>query len=266
MSVFDQLGDGIFRRRYESLDLNIGVVIGDDAVLLVDSRASHRQADQLRDELRTLTDLPIGWVVNTHFHWDHTWGNARFPEATIWGHDRCRSEMVDNGESARRGVLEWMPAEYHEMVEEVEITPPTNTFAETASLQIGREVRLSYHGLGHTNSDIVVRVDNVVFAGDLLEEGAPPSFGDSYPLNWAPTLTNLPPAEVIVPGHGDVVDAPFRQAQTGELRAVAELAREGHRSGKPVAELTDDGAYPPPTMEAALKRAYAQLDGQLPAA
>ena len=106
MSVFDELGDGVFRRRYESLDLNIGVVIGEEAVLLVDSRASHRQADQLRAELTTLTSLPVGWVVNTHFHWDHTWGNARFPEAALWGHEQCRSEMIDNGEAARRQVLE----------------------------------------------------------------------------------------------------------------------------------------------------------------
>ncbi|MDJ0664990.1 MAG: MBL fold metallo-hydrolase [Acidimicrobiia bacterium] len=261
--MFDELGDGIYRRRYESLDLNIGVVIGDDGVLLIDSRASHRQADELRDELRTLTDLPVGWVVNTHFHWDHTWGNARFPEATIWGHDRCRSEMIENGEVARQGVLEWMPAEYHEMVEEVEITPPTHTFAETASLHIGRSVELGYHGLGHTNSDIAIRVGSVMFAGDLLEEGAPPSFGDSYPLDWGRTLTTLPNAELIVPGHGDVVGARFRQTQTQEIQAVAELAKDGHRGGKPFAELINDGPYPGPTMEAALGRAYAQLDGDL---
>ena len=143
MSVFDQLGDGIFRRRYESLDLNIGVVIGEDAVLLVDSRASHAQADELREELRALTKLPVGWVVNTHFHWDHTWGNARFPEAELWGHETCRDEMVENGEAARRGVLEWMPSEHHGAVNEVVITPPTNTFSESASINIGRHVDLT---------------------------------------------------------------------------------------------------------------------------
>jgi len=263
MSVFDQLGEGILRRRYESLDLNIGVVIGEDALLLVDSRASHRQGEELRTELRTLTDLPVGWVVNTHFHWDHTWGNSRFPEADLWGHDQCRREMMENGEAARRGVLDWMPAECNEIVEEVVITPPTHTFSKAASIDIGRRIDLSYHGLGHTNSDIVIRVDEVVFAGDLLEEGAPPSFGDSYPLDWAPTLADLPPAKVIVPGHGDVVDTDFRQAQTREIHAVADLARKGHGSGKPVAELLGDGPYPPSTMEAALRRAYAQLDGEL---
>lgn len=259
MSVFDELGDGIFRRRYESLDLNIGVVIGEDAVLLVDSRASHHQADQLLDELRTLTKLPVGWVVNTHFHWDHTWGNARVSEAALWGHDKCREEMIENGEAARLGVLEWMPEEHHDAVREVVITPPTNTFAERASLNIGREIRLSYHGLGHTNSDIVVRVGDVLFAGDLIEEGAPPAYGDAHPLDWGPTLSELDLPPLIVPGHGDVVDAAFVRGQQADIAAVAAIARAGHRDGSPVAQLANDGPFPPPTMETAITRAYAQL-------
>ena len=230
MSVFQELGDGIFRRRYESLDLNIGVVIGEEAVLLVDSRASHRQADQLRAELTTLTSLPVGWVVNTHFHWDHTWGNARFPEAALWGHDRCRSEMIGNGEAARQAVLEWMPAEHHDAVNEVIITPPTETFSSSVLLDIGgRVVELRHHGLGHTNSDIVVRVPGVLFAGDLIEEGAPPAFGDSYPLDWGETLDSIMLETTVVPGHGDVVDAGFVATQQAEIEDIAAAAREGHR-------------------------------------
>ena len=263
MSVFDELGDGVYRRRYESLDLNIGVVIGTSAVLLVDSRASHRQADELRQELQTLTSLPVGWVVNTHFHWDHTWGNARFPEAELWGHDRCRSEMIEKGEVARQAVLEWMPDEHHDAVKEVEITPPTNTFSERASIEIGRHVELTYYGRGHTNSDIVVHVDGVVFAGDLLEEGAPPSFGDSYPLDWAPTIGEFRHSDIIVPGHGDVVDQDFLTAQHDELTAVAELVRYGHQEGAAIGQMADRGPYPPETMKVALARGYAQIDGEI---
>lgn len=265
-AVFDEIGDGVYRRRYESLDLNIGVVVGAEAVLLVDSRASHRQADQLRDELKTLTDLPVGWVVNTHFHWDHTWGNARFPEAALWGHERCRSEMIDNGEAARQRVLEWMPAEHHAAVSEVVITPPTETFASSALLDIGgRVVELRYHGLGHTNSDIVVRVTDagVLFAGDLLEEGAPPSFGDSYPLDWAQTLDSIRLESTVVPGHGDVVDAAFVTTQQNEIEAIADATRMGYREDAPVESLIDAGPYPPEPMRQAVTRAYAQLAGEI---
>lgn len=263
---FDALGDGVFRRRYESLDLNIGVVLGEEAVLLVDSRASHRQADQLRKELATLTELPVGWVVNTHYHWDHTWGNARFGEAALWGHDMCRSEMIENGEAARRQVLEWMPVEHHDAVNEVVITPPTETFPSSALLDIGgRVVELRYHGLGHTNSDIVVRVADagVLFAGDLLEEGAPPAFGDSYPLDWAQTLDSIKLEATIVPGHGDIVDPDFAATQQAEIEAVADSAREGHSEGIAVEDLVSSGPYPAETMRQALTRAYAQLNDEL---
>jgi glyoxylase-like metal-dependent hydrolase (beta-lactamase superfamily II) len=266
MSVFDELGDGVYRRRYESLDLNIGVVIGAEAILLVDSRASHRQADQLRDELRTLTDLPVGWVVNTHFHWDHTWGNARFPEAALWGHERCRTEMLERGEAARQRVLAWMPEEHHDAVNEVVITPPTETFRSSTMIDIGdRVVDLRYHGLGHTNSDIAVRIPDagVLFAGDLLEEGAPPSFGDSYPLDWVQTLDSIRLEPIVVPGHGDVVDAAFVATQQGEIEAIAEAARLGYHEDAPVESLIETGPYPREPMRLALTRAYAQLAGEI---
>ncbi|MCP3994457.1 MAG: MBL fold metallo-hydrolase, partial [bacterium] len=164
---------------------------------------------------------------------------------------------------ARRAVLDWIPDEYREAVREVDITPPNNTFTEQASINIGRHVELTYYGRGHTNSDIVIHVDDVLFAGDLLEEGAPPSFGDSYPLDWADTVGDIWLRDTIVPGHGDVGDEDFLSAQWHELNAVAELGRYGHREGADIARITDRGPYPPATMEVALTRAYAQLNSEL---
>ncbi len=261
MGAFQELGDGIFRRHYESLSLNIGVVIGDDAILVVDSRASHDQADVLRTELASLTTKPVGWVINTHYHWDHTWGNARFPEAELWGHELCRSEMLANGERARQQVLEWMPAEHHDAVRAVAITPPTHVFSESASLHIGRSIAMSYHGLAHTNSDVVVRADEVLFAGDLVEEGAPPAFGDAFPLDWPATLSSIELPPTVVPGHGDIVDPAFVDRQRNEIAAVADLAVAGHASGIPIDELAADGPFPRQVMHQALGRAFSQLGG-----
>ncbi len=171
--------------------------------------------------------------------------------------------MIANGEQARIEVLERMPPEHHAAVNEVTITPPTNTFSEQASIDIGRGVELIYHGRGHTNSDVVVRVDDVLFAGDLLEEGAPPSFGDAYPLDWAPTVGAIEGCDTIVPGHGDVVDRRFLSGQLEELEAVAELAREGHREGGDIEHLSTRGPYPAATMRIALTRGYAQLNDEL---
>ena len=132
--MFDQLGEGVYRRRYESLDLNVGVVMGDDGLLIVDTRASHRQADELRDELRALSPNPVRWVINTHWHWDHTFGNAVFGTADIWGHQNCLVALRDRGDEMKTSAKTWIPQEYHPVIDEVEITPPKSTFAERASL------------------------------------------------------------------------------------------------------------------------------------
>ena len=93
-------------------------------------------------------------------------------------------------------------------IDRVRIVPPTRTFSERATVAIGRSVELSYHGFAHTDNDIVVTVPDggVAFFGDLIEEGAPPNFGDSHPVAWPLTLRLASEAlpSTIVPGHGDV--------------------------------------------------------------
>lgn len=259
--VFDELGEGVFRRRYESLDLNIGVVIGSDGVLLVDSRASQRQAVELSEELPRITDLPVRWVVNTHWHWDHTFGNAVFSDAEIWGHELCAQALAAHGDEMKEAAKEWLSEEAHAEIDAVEIVPPSQTFSDKVSLQVGRVVNLTYHGLGHTDADIVVRVPeaDVAFFGDLIEEGSPPSFGDSYPVAWPLTLRlasdHLP--STIVPGHGDVVDPQFVQMQHEELVEVAQLAADYVRGESSFESVVEEGPYPEDVMREALLRARA---------
>lgn len=259
--MFDQVGEGVFRRRYESLDLNVGVVIGDDGVLVVDTRASHREAQQLVDELSALTSKPVRWVVNTHYHWDHVFGNAVFEDAEIWGHELCQAALNDFGEDMRASAKKWLPDEYHDDIDRVRIVSPRRTFADTVSLQIGRDVRLTYHGFAHTDSDIVVRVPDadVAFFGDMVEEGAPPWFGDSYPVAW-PLALRLASDElpsVVVPGHGDVVDPRFVEAQHQDLVAVAEVATSYVTGEAELEEAVGRGPYPEEVMRTALLRGMA---------
>lgn len=255
MAPFDEIGDRVFRRRYNELDLNIGVVIGEAGIVVVDTRASHQDADEFKAELRRLSRVPVVAVVNTHYHWDHVWGNARFPNVPIWGHVRCREYLETAGEVMRAAVLDQLPTEQHASVREVVTTPPTHSFTAVASIDLGdREVWLSYHGRAHTDSDIVVRVadSGVIFMGDLVEQGAPPQFGSSYPLDWPTTVeaieVDLFPT--VVPGHGDVVDPGFVRGQREELAAVAEaVAAHPPESANPPA-----GPYPEETMAAAWAR------------
>ena len=93
-----EVGDRVWVRRYESLDQTIGVIGGDAGLVVIDTRASHRLADELRADLAQLPGA-LAAVVNTHGHWDHAFGNARFLPAPIWGHVRC----ADDDRRARRG-------------------------------------------------------------------------------------------------------------------------------------------------------------------
>jgi glyoxylase-like metal-dependent hydrolase (beta-lactamase superfamily II) len=257
--VFDELGGGVFRRRYESLDLNVGVVVGEDGVLIVDSRAHRVEAEELRAELETLTALPVRWVVNTHYHWDHTFGNGQFAGAEIWGHARCRQVLVTRGDEMKESAKTWLAHEFHHLVDEVVIEPPNRVFSTQASLEVGRRVELSYHGLGHTDSDIVVRIPDadVSFAGDLVEEGAPPNFADSYPVMWPLTLRlgieDL--GGVVVPGHGDVVGRDFVMAQHDQLVLVAELATQVIDGEVSAEDAAGQGPYPRDVMLSAIARA-----------
>lgn len=259
--MFDEIGEGVFRRRYESLDLNVGIVIGDDGVLVVDTRASQREAFELRDQLAQFTSLPVRWVVNTHWHWDHVFGNAVFPEAEIWGHELCQIALAERGEEMKPAALEWLSEDRWEEIDEVEIVPPSKIFSDKASIDIGRVVDLRYHGFGHTDADIVVLVpdSDVAFFGDLVEEGAPPSFGDSYPVSWPLALrlamNEMP--DTVVPGHGGVVGPGFVRSQHEELVAVAELATRFVTGDVGLDEAAASGPYGAEVMESDLIRAQA---------
>lgn len=226
MSHWQELGDGVFRRRWESLDLNVRLIVAESAALVIDSRANHAQADELIDEIRLITQAPVTHLVNTHHHWDHTFGNARFPAADIVGHVRCRRELIENGEAARQSLLDadWLPDEAKPLFAEVQITPPEITFDERLEIELGeRVVTLTHLGRGHTDNDIIVQIDDVLFAGDLVEEGAPPQFGDAHPREWPGTLDRLIErvSGIVVPGHGDVVDRDFIEGQRDQItRAI----------------------------------------------
>jgi len=258
-------GAGIFSKRYPWLDLNIGVVLCGDGVLVVDTRAHHEQARQLLADLGRLTPHPVRWVVNTHHHWDHTFGNAVLLPAPIWGHSRCAEALRRHGERMRREVKEWAPASSR-LFDEVAITPPDHTFDRATTLTLeGRAVELSYLGRGHTDNDIVVVVPDtgVVFAGDLIEESGPPAVHDSVPLEWPDTVAGLLPlaSGPVVPGHGAVVTVAFAVSQQRELAEVARLAEERHAAGMSAAQAAAQGGpFPQDTLQTAFGRVWPGLD------
>ena len=260
---WQEIGDRVYVRRHKSFDMNVGLVVGEGHCLVLDTRTSHREATELIQAIRRVTPAP--WtIVNSHSHFDHYFGNAMFHGAEIWAHARCAEEIELHGERHRADVLGYLPDSRRAEIEEVEIVPPDHTFTTRASLDIGgRAVDLRYFGLGHSSNDIVVHVPDagVVFAGDLIEQGAPPAFGDSYPLDWPDTVAAMLaelPERVIVPGHGAVVGRDFAVAQQAELRTVAELAQRAHVEG--LRDLITRFPYEEDITRQAIDRAFLQLD------
>jgi glyoxylase-like metal-dependent hydrolase (beta-lactamase superfamily II) len=176
-------------------------------------------------------------VATTHAHFDHCFGNATFagaqPGTDIWAHERCRTELVERGEEQRVAMVAWLQACGEAVlasgVADVVIVPPNRTFTDAVTVDLGgQQVLLHHPGRGHTDHDVVADVPGagVTFAGDLVEQGAPPSFDDSFPLEWPTTLMALLPrlGGAVVPGHGDVVDPNFVASQLTDIVEVADVA------------------------------------------
>jgi len=267
---WQEVGDRVFVRRYEFFDQNIGVGLGRDAALVIDTRTTYRQAREILDDLRELTSAPVEVVVDTHGHYDHAYGNRIFRPATIWGHVGCRPFMERTGDARRERIVSELP-DLADDIREVEIDPPDKSFEERAFVEVGdRQVELRFLGRGHTDHDAVVLVPGtgVVFAGDLLEEGAVPSFGDSFPLDWPATVEALAPLveRIAIPGHGDPGGPDWVREQTKELRAVADLGRRiaaGELDLDDAVGLTPYPAYPAEDVRRPLKRAAAHARREL---
>ena len=263
---WQEVGDRVFTRRFKFFNQQIGVVLGGRDVLVVDTRSTPAQAREILADLRELTRDPVTLVVDTHWHFDHAFGNSVFRPATIWGHTRTVDRLLTRGRSTIEEVAAELPAIASD-IREVVIDPPDQTFDERATIVVGdRLLELAYLGRAHTDTDIVITVPDagVLFAGDLLEAEAPPSFGDSYPMEWPDAVERILPLVegAVVPGHGKVGDRSFVEEQLADFRAIAALAQRVHAG-----ELDLEAALAEAPFGAAARdafdRALPQLRGEL---
>jgi glyoxylase-like metal-dependent hydrolase (beta-lactamase superfamily II) len=185
---------------------NAGFVVGGNGVLVIDTFQGIEPAKALLAEIKKVTNLPIRFVVNTHYHLDHTGGNAVFEEAgaVILAHKNLRGWL-------RTENLKFFgpnpKPEQKTMVESLVL--PDEVYSDAVDIYLGtRQLQVRYM-LGHTGGDSVVMVPdaNVVFAGDLVWQKHLPNLIDATTADWVKTLEKLladHPSATFVSGHGDV--------------------------------------------------------------
>lgn len=226
---WEELADGVVRRRLPRWDATVGGVAGPDGVLAVDTGSSLQEGARIRGALRARFGRPVTHVVLTHPHFDHVLGTAAFAGVQVYGAvgvrtllsaHRTREELA--ADAVRHGMAPQPAAEAVDVL----VAPHHEVSGElTLSLGRGREVLLANVGPGHTAHDLVVVLPGapaVVFCGDLVEESGPPQAGpDAQSARWPEALDRLLALggedALYVPGHGAVVDAAFVRAQRDEL-------------------------------------------------
>jgi len=199
-------------------DPNTGVIVGDDAVMVIDTQATPVMAQDVIRHIRTVTDKPIKYVVLSHYHAVRVLGASGYkPEHIIASRDTY-DLIVERGEADKASEIGRFPRLFRS-VESVPpgMTWPTITFSGAMSLWLGQlEVQLLQVGRGHTKGDTIAWLpeQKILFSGDLVEFDATPYAGDAYFQDWPKTLDNLAAMKprALVPGRGAALTTPEQVA------------------------------------------------------
>jgi glyoxylase-like metal-dependent hydrolase (beta-lactamase superfamily II) len=274
---FVEVADRCWVARFEFLDVNVGLVGGDRGLLVVDTHASEPEARRVVEQVRALGAGEVVAVVNTHEHFDHSFGNVVFAEEydgpPLFAHEAAAEGLAANGPGVQQEAAADDTDPRNAAVAATRILVPDQTFSSVKAIDLGgRMVELIHPGRGHTAGDVVVRVDDadVLFAGDLVEEsslrGGVPGYGDDcFPLEWPATLDLviglLSEDSVVVPGHGLPVGKDFVEDQRTAIGSVAETIRGLAERGVPAADAlaAEQWPFPVEELEHAVARGYLHL-------
>jgi cyclase len=246
---------------------NIGVFTGDDGIALVDAQLVEL-GPKIEAALKTVSDKPVKYVLNTHWHGDHTGGNAYFGKTAV---------LI-----AQDNVPKTMQKEPDRRITNLPVSLPTMTFSDQLALRInGAEIRAIYFGRAHTDGDVVVFFpgNSVVQMGDVFTNFDPPHFpaidndndgsggpeGEVAGIEYV--LAHAPDDAKIIPGHGVVASKAELRKYLDVVKATTAVVQAGINQGKSLDQLKQEKVLaqwdslesPPIKEDVYLERLYKSL-------
>jgi len=268
---FEKVPEGIYYATASgtmTVGANSPIILTDTEALVVDSEITPAAARALVADLKASNDQPVKYVIDSHYHYDHAFGNQIFgPDVQVIGHENTRKRLLgntmaeytflssvepvparvealrkriaDEKDPQQKALLERQVANslaYLEQVKEIRVTPPTVTLDRKMTLfRGGREIQLLYFGRGHTDTDVVIFLpkEKIVCTGDLMESVIS-YMGDAYVTEWPATLDRLMTLDfdTVMPGHGVVFKGKAHiEAFQRYLREVLKQATDLKKAG-----------------------------------
>ncbi len=262
-----QIAEGVHVARLQPESVNVGLVVGDERVLLIDTGSSPEQGRQLAASVRKLLGRGVDVVVITHWHHDHWFGLAGFEDVQSIGHASLIGRVTSSEVEEAAAELGF---------DADDVVAPNDTMFLAKMVDLGsRRVEIVHLGSGHTDGDVIVNVPDagVIFTGDLFETAGDPHFGDDcvvreWPLALDGVLGSSREDTLFVPGHGEPGDQADVFDQRGSISMMFSLIEDLVLRGTKLeqalhsvdtADPADEWPFTLDTVRSAMPVVYAEL-------